>query len=779
MRCKPWFLGMMLLLVGGGLACGASLTYQEAKQRLKPLRLPDWWIGDVEQLQQRLEKLKEGSASVIARSAGGRPVWLVSFGQREPVERLANFNSAVGAREPAAYADKAARRKPVILLIGPVHGHEVEGLTGLVNLIAIMETGRDLRDRDQLQLQRLARQCRLLIIPCGNPDGVARFEPRAAHGMTHDEFQFWGQGTWADGTIAYWPRSKRVHPFVGPLVGFMGCYFDQRGVNPMHDEFFDPMGKEAPAILRLAREEAPDLAVSLHSHEAAPALLRPAWVPVEVQQEVADLAARVAKLSAQRDLPHGPAPSVQTQPPRETDYASFNLVSAVYHTSGATAFVFECPHGIAGPKACQVTLEQILDIQLTLYQAMFEHALERKAARGSTAGLAAEKPAEATAQSPSQQSPSQQSPSQQPLSQQPLSQQPPSPKPASQQSPPARQPEPPQQITGRQVEEEPDSPLANLPPHIKRLTHFGERADWSHDGKRILFLAKTFGDVYELELATGIIRPMTHHYFHAGYVRALYLSNGDILLSGAPKFDPADAWASRWKTPELWVLSRRLDGPPVPLGVRCAEGPAVSRKHLRIAWTISHQLYPEELPAGASQIWMADIVYEQGKPKLANKRKVLDSRDLPFRCGLETQNFRPPEENELTFSAYGYQGTEVMGVDLKTGKLTNYSNAPGQYDEPEGIFPDGKFTCVECDRHNPKGSQHIDIYKLALDGSGKLERLTYFNDGGKWKASNPVISDDGRFMAFQAARVGDVAGVGRGILLYDFQKAKAAQPQRP
>jgi len=33
--------------------------------------------------------------------------------------------------------------------------------------------------------------------------------------------------------------------------------------------------------------------------------------------------------------------------------------------------------------------------------------------------------------------------------------------------------------------------------------------------------------------------------------------------------------------------------------------------------------------------------------------------------------------------------------------------------------------------------------------------------------------------SLEAARVGDVAGVGRGILLYDFQKAKAAQPQRP
>src|SRR5712672_1473971 len=81
-------------------------------------------------------------------------------------------------------------------------------------------------------------------------------------------------------------------------------------------------------------------------------------------------------------------------------------------------------------------------------------------------------------------------------------------------------------------------PSEHLPAHIRRVTWFGERADWSLDGKRILFLAKTFGDVYELEVATGIIRPVTHHYPHNGYTRALYLSNGDILLSGPERLDP-------------------------------------------------------------------------------------------------------------------------------------------------------------------------------------------------------------------------------------------------
>ena len=303
------------------------------------------------------------------------------------------------------------------------------------------------------------------------------------------------------------------------------------------------------------------------------------------------------------------------------------------------------------------------------------------------------------------------------------------------------------------------SPMDKLPPHIKQVTHFGQRADFSHDGTRILFIEKTFGDAYEVDLETNIIRLLTGHYYHEGYVRALYLVNGDILLSGARKFDAKNPQASRSeKNAELWVLKKDLSGPPIPLGEKCSEGPAVSRKRMRIAWTQREAFY------------MADIVYKSSRPKLANKKKILDGRDLPFKCWLETQNFRPPDEKELIFSTYGYQGSEVMGLDIATGKVVNYSKAPNQYDEPEGIFPDGKYTLVECDKHNLKGTSNIDIYKLALDGSGRTERLTFFADYPGYKSSNPVVSDDGRYMAFQYAKKGDWAGVGRGILIFDFVK---------
>ena len=114
-----------------------------------------------------------------------------------------------------------------------------------------------------------------------------------------------------------------------------------------------------------------------------------------------------------------------------------------------------------------------------------------------------------------------------------------------------------------------------LPTFITPVTTFGQRPDWAHDGRRIVFLEKTSGDVYEVDIATRELTPLTHDYPHEGYTRALYLANGDILLSGARTYDATNPGASRnEKNAELWVLRPGSGQPPVPLGAHCREGPA-------------------------------------------------------------------------------------------------------------------------------------------------------------------------------------------------------------
>ena len=116
-----------------------------------------------------------------------------------------------------------------------------------------------------------------------------------------------------------------------------------------------------------------------------------------------------------------------------------------------------------------------------------------------------------------------------------------------------------------------------------------------------------------------------------------------------------------------------------------------------------------------------------------------------------------------------------MTIDLETGRVTTDSNFPGSYNECEGIIPGGTYTLVEADRQcdwlgGNRGGGNIDIWKFKLDGTGKqFERLTYSNDFEGGKASNPVVSTDGKFMAFQSANTADPAGVGYGLLLYKFK----------
>lgn len=314
-------------------------------------------------------------------------------------------------------------------------------------------------------------------------------------------------------------------------------------------------------------------------------------------------------------------------------------------------------------------------------------------------------------------------------------------------------------------------PLDHLPPNIEVLTHFGERADISPDNRRVAFMTKSFGDAMLIDLKTRVITCLTCNVPGAAFLRVMHLVTGDYILIGPDHFE--DIHTSRMRDNELWFLSKSPGAKPMKLGQKMSEGAAISKKSLKIAFSVL-QAQDSELSPGASKLMIADLDLSGGVPRLLNKRTVYESKDRS--CVLEAQDFYD-DDKKMTFTCYEPNNTaSVMGIDLQTGQITNFSKAPGTYNEPEGIFPDGAYTAVEGDRQCSEfksgcGSGNIDIWKLKLDGTGKdFTRLTRFNDYEGGKASNPVVSTDGRFMAFQAARAGDPAGVGYGILLYWFRK---------
>jgi len=345
-----------------------------------PPNIPEFFGSSVSVIEQEVNQVQKGEVKVVAVSPGGLPVYAVCYGDKEDFQSRANYNSAVAAGDPGYYAKKGSSSKPVVFFLGPVHGQEVEGIAGLVNLIHVAETGKDQRGEEWSTLQRKLEQCRVIIVPCGNPDGRRRCPYDSFVGLPVEIMTKYGQGTRRDGTSWGWPQAKSLHPMKGD-VGILGAYFNDNGINMMHDDWFSPMATETKAILEIARSEAPDMTVSLHSHHQTSRILPPAFVPWYMKMQVDKLTRRLNHRYASMGLPALPdefisLPEVEdeTFPPN----SSFNLISAMHQLSGTMAFTFECSHGTVTETETEppVTYDNILDIQLNLYEEMLDYILE-------------------------------------------------------------------------------------------------------------------------------------------------------------------------------------------------------------------------------------------------------------------------------------------------------------------------------------------------------------------------------------------------------------------
>lgn len=344
------------------------------------------------------------------------------------------------------------------------------------------------------------------------------------------------------------------------------------------------------------------------------------------------------------------------------------------------------------------------------------------------------------------------------------------------------------------------SPVDHLPPHIRlldiQLPDGGTpmRPDWSPDGQRLVFLDAPLGDVWEHDLAAGTNRNLTEAFLPAGVLRAHHLSNGDLVLCAPAQPDPADPEGDRFRG-ELWVLSQPLGTrAPVALGERCWEGIAVS-KHAgstRIAWnqsSIDFTDFPNvflEALVGTSVVLTGRIVYDDtGRPSIAERTLVLDKHDVSLDTpAVEAQDFRSLDDgdddpdDELIFSAYFHNGGQAMGVDLDSGAITDYAPLSPFYEEAEGADPAGRYVLVERDLTVTLFPGMLDIWRLALDGSGTFERLTTFDHHRGYGANNPVVSPAGDLVAFSLKVEGE-EGEGDGILLFDLTAPTASGSSGP
>ncbi len=329
------------------------------------MNIPAFWktkLGDVKNLYNSATKAAE--KKILAYSAGGRPVYMLAYGSKK-IPGNANYSSALGAGDRTAFHNPANKQKTVILL-GATHGQETEGTAALVNLISLLETGADIEGNTNKELLDATEDIRLVIVPVVNPDGRERVVPDSMIGMTGNELRYWGQGTWANKLLCGWPDCKKVHPILGH-TDFLGGYYNDDGINIMHDNFFNPMAAETKAILDLCAEEAADVIIHLHGGSNSDGeLLQPDYVPIEVNEAIYKLAC----ICRERGKKEGLVFNVLPIPPvaNGTNPPSFNLVCAVHHVCGGVSVCYESNQCIVDEPGNHLDHRQITRMHMILFE---------------------------------------------------------------------------------------------------------------------------------------------------------------------------------------------------------------------------------------------------------------------------------------------------------------------------------------------------------------------------------------------------------------------------
>ena len=164
-----------------------------------------------------------------------------------------------------------------------------------------------------------------------------------------------------------------------------------------------------------------------------------------------------------------------------------------------------------------------------------------------------------------------------------------------------------------------------LPSYVSVLTTWGVRPEWDETGENVYFLHRLVGDVFKINVKTCAITAVTAHLRHGGIQRAHCLSNGDLLL-GIGDSNTGDIERDKTKL-AMFVLKKNEPAKLYALDAVFAEGLAVSKTSLQVAWTLPGQL---EIKSG-------EIQYDHGTPRLVDVKTIISYNDRKDVARLETQ----------------------------------------------------------------------------------------------------------------------------------------------
>ncbi len=228
----------------------------------------------------------------------------------------------------------------VLWLMGGAHGHEPGGVAACFNLLQILATGDDLREKPWPEISAFADELEIVIVPCQNIDARLR-SPDAFVGLPRSVVQTIGQGIDREGRTmdreAGLPDGLDLDE-----VSFIGTLYNEAGFsfNRAYDYDTTPV-MEVQQMLEVMPQFSPDCCVDLHGCGFnVMMMVRSLPEPYREKVRRIDAAAREAVRALGHEysdtLPGSDAPP---------DTGVFSHLRIIHRHHGALAFVYEGRQG--------------------------------------------------------------------------------------------------------------------------------------------------------------------------------------------------------------------------------------------------------------------------------------------------------------------------------------------------------------------------------------------------------------------------------------------------
>ncbi|MDR7516306.1 MAG: hypothetical protein QN212_03045 [Armatimonadota bacterium] len=201
----------------------------------------------------------------------------------------------------------------------------------------------------------------------------------------------------------------------------------------------------------------------------------------------------------------------------------------------------------------------------------------------------------------------------------------------------------------------------------------------------------------------------------------------------------------------LWLITR--DGRRAWQLTRVRAGEASLHAHIspdgrRVLWAARVQ-------EGRRKVWalkLAELVIDGRGARLSGERTLRPRGDAE--TFYESHGFTP-DGGTIIFSASIGRGhpfdLDIWTMDIATGRLTNLTNTPGEWDEHAQLSPDGRTLVWMTNRGYPIPPREFSQYGRTLRtdywlmdrDDGRQRRLTYFNEptAPEYAGGRTIVAD--------------------------------------